>query len=62
MEVRRARTEDYPQPFLGKLDQLEERIGYHFRDRSYLLIALTHSSFSNERETTRDKMESPKNS
>lgn len=30
------------------LDQLEEKIGYKFNNRKYLLIALTHSSYSNE--------------
>lgn len=29
-------------------DNLEETIGYRFKDRQYLMIALTHSSFSNE--------------
>ncbi len=31
-----------------KLDSLEQRIGYAFKDRSLLQRALTHSSFSNE--------------
>ena len=28
--------------------EIEEKIGYTFKDKKYLLIALTHSSFSNE--------------
>ncbi len=28
--------------------ELEERIGYHFKDENYLTIALTHSSYANE--------------
>lgn len=31
------------------LEELEERIGYHFRDRKLLKQALTHSSYTNER-------------
>ena len=49
MDVRVARVEDYPQRFLSGLDRLEEKIGYRFQNRKYLMIALTHSSFSNER-------------
>ncbi len=49
MEPRLAKTEDYPQSFLALLPQLEEKIGYRFRDKKYLYIALTHSSFSNEK-------------
>lgn len=49
MEVRRAVEEDYPQSFLKKLCELEEAIGHRFQNRRYLLVALTHSSFSNER-------------
>ncbi len=49
MEPRCARTEDYPQGFLSRLPVLEEKIGYHFREKKYLYIALTHSSFSNEK-------------
>jgi len=49
MEPRCAKTEDYPQGFLSLLPQLEEKIGYEFRDKKYLYIALTHSSFSNEK-------------
>ena len=30
------------------LEHLEERLGYRFRDRNYLIRALTHSSYSNE--------------
>jgi ribonuclease-3 len=29
-------------------EQMEERIGYRFKDRKYLMRALTHSSYSNE--------------
>lgn len=49
MDVRLAREEDYPKSFLSGLDELEEKIGYHFRNRKYLWVALTHSSFSNEK-------------
>lgn len=49
MEAKRARVEDYPSGFLSCLEELEEKIGYRFQDRSYLWIALTHSSFSNEK-------------
>lgn len=49
MDVRLAREEDYPQSFLSRLDQLEKAIGYRFRNRKYLWVALTHSSFSNEK-------------
>ena len=49
MEPKIARREDYPQSFLSGLDELEEKIGYRFQNRKYLLVALTHSSFSNER-------------
>lgn len=49
MEARIARPEDYPQGFLSGLDSLEKKIGYRFQNRKYLLVALTHSSFSNER-------------
>lgn len=30
------------------LKKLQERIGYHFRDDSYLFLAMTHSSYANE--------------
>lgn len=36
----------YPDP--KRLSSLEERIGYQFKNRDYLAIALTHSSYSNE--------------
>lgn len=49
MEIKRANIEDYPQRFLSRLPELEEKIGYRFKNQTYLLIALTHSSFSNER-------------
>lgn len=48
-EPKQARETDYPQHFLSRLPILEERIGYSFQNREYLRIALTHSSFSNER-------------
>ncbi|MBO4292640.1 MAG: ribonuclease III [Lachnospiraceae bacterium] len=38
-----------------EMHQLEDRIGYHFRDRSLLQQALTHSSFSNEQKIHREK-------
>ena len=31
------------------MDKLEEKIGYHFRDRDLLITALTHSSYANEK-------------
>ena len=31
-----------------EIEELEERIGYHFKDRSLIRMALTHSSFANE--------------
>lgn len=31
------------------MHKLEEKIGYHFQNRAYLLSALTHSSYANER-------------
>ena len=49
MEVRLALEEDYPRSFLCRLDELEEVIGYRFTERRFLWIALTHSSFSNEK-------------
>ncbi len=49
MEAKIAGIEDYPQSFLSRLGELEEKIGYRFQRRQYLLTALTHSSFSNER-------------
>ncbi len=49
MEWKLACEADYPQSFLSRLDELEQKIGHRFRDRKYLLIALTHSSFSNEK-------------
>ncbi len=38
---------NFPYPLCG----LEEKIGYTFRDQSYLTTALTHSSYSNEMRT-----------
>ncbi|MBR3837849.1 MAG: ribonuclease III [Clostridia bacterium] len=49
MEARIAREEDYPQSFLSRLGELEARIGYTFQEKKYLRVALTHSSFSNEK-------------
>jgi ribonuclease-3 len=49
MEQKVAREEDYPQRFLAALPLLEERIDYRFQNRRYLWIALTHSSFSNDK-------------
>ena len=49
MEPKIAREQDYPQSFLVQLPKLEEAIGHIFSERKYLLIALTHSSFSNEK-------------
>ena len=30
------------------LQELEDKIGYHFKDKKYLKTALTHSSYANE--------------
>ncbi len=49
VEVRHARLSDYPKAFLTRLPDLMKKIGYSFRDESYLRIALTHSSFANEK-------------
>lgn len=49
MEPRIATEGDYPYGFLASLSQLEEKIGHTFREKKYLYVALTHSSFSNER-------------
>lgn len=35
--------------------ELEEKIGYHFKDQSLLKQALTHSSFSNEQKVNKQK-------
>lgn len=51
MEPRIAKEADYPQMFLTRLGELEEKIGYRFSNRRYLMIALTHSSFSNEKKS-----------
>ena len=48
MEVKQARLEDYPQKFLTRAEELEEKLGYRFQNKMLLLAALTHSSFSNE--------------
>ena len=31
------------------MNALEEKIGYNFKDKKYLSVALTHSSFANEK-------------
>ncbi len=49
MEPKKATESAYPQGFLSRLSQLEDKIGYRFQNRKYLLVALTHSSFSNEK-------------
>jgi len=49
MEPKIARVEDYPRQFLSRLSALEQRIGHTFSEKKYLLIALTHSSYSNEK-------------
>lgn len=36
---------------LEGVDDLESRLGYKFRDRSFLLQAITHASYSNNRIT-----------
>ncbi|MGN1421293.1 MAG: ribonuclease III [Eubacterium sp.] len=35
------------------MDKLENNIGYHFKNRAYLMEALTHSSFANEQKDRR---------
>ncbi len=35
-------------PYIAAVDQLEQTIGYRFRDRTLLDRAMTHSSYSNE--------------
>ncbi|WP_026507338.1 ribonuclease III [Butyrivibrio sp. MC2013] len=37
------------------IDLLEEKIGYHFKDRKLIRTALTHSSFSNEMKTLKQE-------
>ena len=32
-----------------KLSELEQRIGYSFHDKNLLLLAMTHSSYANEK-------------
>lgn len=49
MQPKIAQEKDYPQSFLLPLGELETAIGHRFSERKYLLIALTHSSFSNEK-------------
>lgn len=45
---------------MAKLDDLEQRIGYTFRDRTLLEQALTHSSLAHERELGGAERPSPK--
>ena len=49
MELRNAQKNDYPSDFLSRLPEFQERIGYRFQNERFLWIALTHSSFSNEK-------------
>lgn len=37
----------------NRMEELEQKIGYHFRDRGLLRQALTHSSFANEQKINR---------
>ncbi|MGN1148281.1 MAG: ribonuclease III [Lachnospiraceae bacterium] len=37
------------------LDELENRIGYHFKDKTLLKQAVTHSSFTNEQKINKQK-------
>ncbi len=37
-----------------KLDALEDRLGYHFRNRGFLLRALTHTSYAHEQAQARE--------
>lgn len=37
------------------LQELEDKIGYHFKDKKYLKTALTHSSYANENQKSRPK-------
>lgn len=41
-------NEVYSEEFITRADELQDIIGYTFKDKSYLWNALTHSSFSNE--------------
>jgi len=51
MEVKIAEKKDYSQGFLSRISELEKEIGYSFQNPRYLWIALTHSSFSNEKKS-----------
>lgn len=51
--MRRAQPEDYPLSFRGETTQLEKAVGYEFRDKTHLYIALTHSSYANEKNPPR---------
>lgn len=46
---------DAPAPVAADLAGLEEVLGYAFEDRSLLEMAVTHSSFANERATARER-------
>ena len=37
----------------NRMEELEQKIGYRFRDRGLLRQALTHSSFANEQKINR---------
>ena len=50
-ELKRAVESDYPEEFVSACGEFEKRLGYTFRDRIYLYIALTHSSYTNENHT-----------
>ena len=39
----------YTPEFQEKASELEKKIGYEFKDKNYLWVALTHSSYSNEK-------------
>ncbi len=48
----------YSKEFLKKAKELEEKVGHAYRDESYLLTALTHSSFANESRAKKKEAES----
>jgi len=50
MKSRKTATiEDYPLSFRSATSELEKKINYKFKDKTKLYIALTHSSYSNEK-------------
>ncbi|MBQ9543683.1 MAG: ribonuclease III [Clostridia bacterium] len=49
IRCRNAECQDYPEAFRQKCAVLEERIGHKFSDPLLLYVALTHSSYSNEK-------------